>query len=242
MNKIIILMQRELQSYFSTWLGYIVMFAALLLNGILFNAFALGDAPKYSSDVLRDFFYFTSGIGMVAAMLLAMRLIAEERQNRSLVLLFTSPISERQIVWGKFLAAFLMFALLNVLSLYLPALIFLEGKVSLGHILAGYLGVTLLGGMVLAISLYASALAPTQLLAGVGAAAMTGILLLLWLLSARTDAPFKEILAYGSIHNERFRPFSMGILHSRDVIFYLSLTVFFMECAVRATEQRRVRG
>ncbi|MBC7661469.1 MAG: ABC transporter permease subunit [Chitinophagaceae bacterium] len=242
MNKILILMRRELQSYFTTWLGYIVMAAALLLNGLLFNAFALGDAPKYSSDVLRDFFFFTSGIGMVSAMLLAMRLIAEEKQNKSLVLLFTAPISERQIVWGKFLAAFLMFFLLNILSLYLPALIFVEGKVSLGHIFAGYLGVTLLGAAVLAISLYASALAPTQLLAGVGAAAMTVVMLLLWLLSARSDAPFKDILAYVSIHNERFRPFTMGIIHTRDVIYYLSLTGFFVECAVRATEQRRARG
>ncbi|RYZ58745.1 MAG: hypothetical protein EOP07_06165 [Proteobacteria bacterium] len=80
MNKILIITMRELRSYFSTWLGYIVISAALLLNGILFNTFAMGDAPKFSSDVLKDFFYFSSGIAMVSCMLLAMRLIAEENE------------------------------------------------------------------------------------------------------------------------------------------------------------------
>ena len=242
MKKILTLLRRELSAYFSTWLGYIVIFAALLLNGILFNVFAMGDAPKFSADVLRDFFYFSSGIGMVSATLLAMRLIAEEKQNKSLVLLFTSPVSERQIVWGKFLSAFIMFCVLNILSLYLPALVFLEGKVSWGHVFAGYLGVSLLGATVLAIALFASALAPTQLLAGVSAAGITMVLLLLWLLSNRADSPFKEVLAYASIHSERFRPFTLGIIHLRDVVFYLSVVLFFMECSVRALEERRARG
>lgn len=242
MNKILIITMRELRSYFSTWLGYIVISAALLLNGILFNTFAMGDAPKFSSDVLKDFFYFSSGIAMVSCMLLAMRLIAEEKQQKSLVLLFTSPISERQIVWGKFLSAFVMFSLLNVISLYLPALIFLEGKVSLGHVFAGYLGVSLLGASVLAIALYASALAPTQMLAGISAAALTVVMLVLWLLSSRADTPFKEVLAYGAIHSERFKPFTLGIIHLRDLVYYLSVIVFFLECAVRAVEQRRAKG
>ncbi len=242
MSKVLTIMRRELAAYFSTWLGYIVIFAALLLNGIFFNVFALGDAPKFSADVLKDFFYFSSGIGMVSATLLAMRLIAEEKQTKSLVLLFTSPITERQIVWGKFLSALLMFGLLNILSLYLPAVIFLEGKISWGHVFAGYLGVSLLGASVLAIALFSSALAPTQVLAGVAAAALTVVLLLLWLLSNRADSPFKEFLSYVSIHSERFRPFTLGIIHSRDVIFYLSLSLFFLECSVRALEGRRAHG
>ncbi|MBC7532911.1 MAG: ABC transporter permease subunit [Oligoflexus sp.] len=242
MNKIFVITMRELRSYFSTWLGYIVIASALLLNGVLFNTFAMGDAPKFSSDVLRDFFYFTSGIGMVASLLLAMRLIAEEKQTKSLVLLFTSPVSERQIIWGKFLAALAIFSLLNLFSLYLPALIFLEGKVSWGHVFAGYAGVSLLGSAVLAIALYASALAPTQMLAGLAAAGMTVLMLVLWLLSNKADSPFKELLSYTSIHSERFRPFTLGIIHLRDLVFYLSVAIFFLECAVRALEQRRARG
>lgn len=242
MKTILTIAKRELGAYFTTWLGYGVIFAALLLNGILFNAFALGDAPKFSSDVLRDYFYFASGIGIAAALLLAMRLIAEERQNKSLVLLLSSPVSDRQIVWGKFFAAFLLFSLMNVLSLYLPCLIFIEGKVSFGQILVGYLGVSLLGAAVLSIALFASSLAPSQLLAGVTAVGITVVLLLLWMLAVRTGNPFREILSYISLHNDRFRPFTQGLIHSRDVVYYLSVVIFFTECAARALEERRMKG
>lgn len=242
MNKIWLIARRELGSYFTTWMGYIIVFAALLIDGMLFNAFAIGDEAKLSSDVLKDFFFFSSGIGMVAAVFLAMRLLAEEKQTGTIVLFYTSPLSERQLVYGKFLSALIMFVILQVLSIYLPCLIFLEGKVSLGHMLCGYLGVTLLGAGVLAISLFASVISPNQLIAGISAASMTVFFLLLWLLSYRVDEPFRDIFSYMSIHNERFRPFSNGVLHTRDVIYYFSLIFFFLECSIKSLETRRLQG
>ncbi len=242
MNKILNVAGKELRSYFHTWLGYCVASAALLLNGILFNAFALGDAPKFSSDVLRDFIYFASGIGVATCLVLSLRLIAEEKQNKSLVLLLASPISEREIIWGKFLAAFLLFTMINLLSLYLPCLILLEGKVSLAQIAVGYLGISLLGAAVLAISLFASATASTQLMAGILSVAITFILLLVWKLASKTEPPFRDLLNYAAIHNERFYGFTLGTLHLKDIVYYLSLIVFFTECAVRALEERRIKG
>ncbi len=242
MNKIWLIARRELGAYFTTWMGYIIIFAALLIDGMLFNSFAIGDEAKFSSDVLKDFFFFSSGIGMVAAVFLAMRLLAEEKQTGTIVLFYTSPLSERQLVYGKFLSALIMFVILQVLSVYLPCLIFLEGKVSLGHMAAGYLGVILLGAGVLAISLFASVVSPNQLIAGISAAAMTVFFLLLWLLSYRVDEPFREIFSYISIHNERFRPLSNGVLHTRDVVFYLSLVFFFLECSIKSLETRRLQG
>ncbi|MCX6127818.1 MAG: ABC transporter permease subunit [Proteobacteria bacterium] len=242
MTKIWLIAQRELVSYFSTWMGYIILFAALLIDGLLFNAFAIGDEAKFSSDVLRDFFYFSSGIGMVAAIFLAMRLLAEEKQTGTIVLFYSSPISERQLVYGKFLSSLLMFLMLQVLSLYLPCLIFLEGKISVGHMAAGYLGVSLLGAGVLAISLFASVIAPNQLIAGISAAAITVVFLLLWLISYRVDQPFRDVFAYMAIHNERFRPFSTGVLHIRDLIYYFSLVFFFLECSIKSLETRRLQG
>jgi ABC-2 type transport system permease protein len=242
MNKIWLIARRELGAYFTTWMGYIIIFAALLIDGMLFNTFAIGDEAKFSSDVLKDFFFFSSGIGMVAAVFLAMRLLAEEKQTGTIVLFYTSPLSERQLVYGKFLSAFIMYVILQVLSVYLPSLIFLEGKVSLGHMAAGYLGVTLLGAGVLSISLFASVVSPNQLIAGISAAAITVVFLLLWLLSYRVDEPFREIFSYISIHNERFRPFSNGVLHTRDVIFYGSLIFFFLECSIKSLETRRLQG
>jgi ABC-2 type transport system permease protein len=242
MNKIWLIARRELSAYFTTWMGYIIIAAALLIDGMLFNSFAIGDEAKLSSDVLKDFFFFSSGIGMVAAVFLAMRLLAEEKQTGTIVLFYTSPLSERQLVYGKFLSALIMYVILQLLSVYLPSLIFLEGKVSIGHMASGYLGVTLLGAAVLAISLFASVVSPNQLIAGITAAAMTVFFLLLWLLSYRVDEPFRQIFSYISIHNERFRPFSNGVLHTRDLVFYLSLVFFFLECSIKSLETRRLQG
>lgn len=242
MAKVWLIARRELNAYFTTWMGYIILFAALLIEGMLFNAFAIGDSPKFSSDVLRDFFYYSSGIGMVAAVLLSIRLLAEEKQSGTIVLFYTSPISERQLVFGKFLSAWLMYGILQLISIYLPSLIFLEGKVSFGHLLSGYLGLLLLGATVIALSLFASVIAPNQLMAGVLAASLTVVFLLLWLMSYKVDTPFREIFMYMSIHNERFRPFSVGVLHTKDVIYYLSLTYFFIEASIKSLETRRLQG
>ena len=228
MNKVILIATREMGAFFKTWMGYIIIFASLLINGLLFNAFAIGNSPKYSADVLKDFFFFNSGIGMVAAVFLAMRLIAEEKQNGTIVLFYTSPITERQLVYGKFLSVLCIFLILQILSLYLPALIFIEGKVSLGHMFSGYLGVTLLGAAVLSIAMFGSAVAPNQLLAAVTGASIVVVLLLLWLVADRVDEPFSGLFAYIAIHNHRFNPFSKGLVHLKDIVYYLSIIFFFI--------------
>ncbi len=242
MGKIVSIARRELGAYFSTWMGYIILALGLLLEGILFNAYAIGDSPKFSADVLRDFFYFSSGIGMVAAVLFAMRLIAEEKQTGTLVLFYTSPVTERELIYGKFLSVFLVYLIMQAASIYLPCLILLEGKVSLGHLASGYLGVMLLGSAVLSLSLFASSLAPNQLLAGVLATSLTVLFLVLWLVAYRVDVPFRDLFMYMSIHNERFRPFSIGIVHTRDLVYYGSLIFFFLEASIKVLETRRLQG
>ena len=88
MKAITLLVQRELKSYFDTAWGWTILALVLVLDGIMFNAFALGTRERYSADVLSDFFYFSSGTTMIAGILLTMRLIAEERQTGTLTLLY----------------------------------------------------------------------------------------------------------------------------------------------------------
>ena len=242
MGKIWLIASRELSSYFTTWMGYVIVFAALLIDGLLFNAYAIGDEARYSADVLYEFFYFSSGIAMVSAIFLSMRLLAEEKTSGTLVLFFTSPISERQLIYGKFLSAAIFFLLLQVLSIYMPLLILLEGKISLGHLFSGYLGVTLLGFSVLAISLLSSVISPNQMIAGVVAAAWTVVFLVLWILASVVDEPMRSVLSYVAIHNKHFVNFGRGIIHTKDVIYYLSMIIFFLECSIRALENRRAEG
>ena len=242
MIKTLLIARREFVSFFSTRMGYIIVAAALFIDGVLFNAFAMGKTAKFSGDVLSDFFYLASGISMVAAVLLSMRLLAEEKQMGTIVLLYTSPITERQIIYGKFLSVLGFFLFLQVLTLYMPALIFVNGKISIGHIVAGYLGVILLGAAVLAIGLFASVVSSNQIVAGTVGALITVTFLVLWMLSDVVEPPFKDLFSYLAIHNLHFSPFMRGMVHIRDVVYYLSVIFFFLECSVRALEARRYQG
>src|SRR4029079_1737133 len=139
--------------------------------------------------VLHDFFYFASGTTMVASILLSMRLLAEERQTGTLVLLNTAPVHDWAIVGGKFLSAFVFVVILTVLTIYMPLLILVNGKVSFGHIAIGYLGLVLLAAATIEIGLFGSALARSQVLAAIIGAGILVTLLLLWLVGRVTDPP-----------------------------------------------------
>ncbi len=242
MNKVLLIARRELEAFFNTWMGYIIISAALLINGFLFNTYAIGNQAKFSSEVLKDFFFLSSGIGMVAAVFLSMRLLAEEKQNGTIVLFYTSPITERELILGKFFSALAVFVVLQIISVYIPALIFIEGKVSFGHIISGYLGITLLGSAVIAIAMFGSVVAPNQLIAAVTGASITVVLLLLWLMADKVDEPFSSLFSFMAIHNQRFNPFSKGIVHIKDILYYLSMAIFFIECSIHSLETRRLQG
>lgn len=242
MNKTFLITKKELHAYFSTWSGYIVMAAALLLEGLLFQAFAVSNTEKLSSRVLEDFFYFSSGLVIVAGILFSIRLIAEERQNNTLVLYYTSPVSERQLIYGKFFSVLGLLVILQIISLYMPALIFVHGKVSFGHIGVGYLGLVLIGAATAAITVFASSIAPTQLIAAVIGALVTVFILILWIVGDVVAEPFKSIYGYLALHSQHFAPFSRGVLNSRDIFYYVSLSLFFLEAAVQTLAFRRQRG
>lgn len=238
MTPVLLIARRELAAYFATLSGYLILAAHLLISGLLFNVFAVGNQPRLSQEVLEQFFYFSSGMAIVTGILLAMRLVAEERQTHTLVLLRTAPVSERQIVWGKFLSALGFLALTLVLSMYMPALIFVHGKVSLAQIATGYLGLLLLGASVIAIALLASAWSGSQIMAGVVGAVLVALLTIAWMVGRIVDEPLSGLMGYVALHNIHFRTFSQGTLNLRDVVYYLGVTVFFLECAVRSLESR----
>src|SRR5512141_1390464 len=123
MSATLLIARRELGAYLRTMSGYIIAAAVLLVDGILFNAFALGaQTDKHSAEVLSDFFYVSSGTTMIAAVFLSMRLLAEERQTGTLVLLTSSPVRDREIVWGKFISALAFLALITLATSFMPAL------------------------------------------------------------------------------------------------------------------------
>jgi ABC-2 type transport system permease protein len=239
MSNIGIIARRELGGYFRTPSGYLIAAATLVVQGLLFNTRALGTGARVSSQVLVDFLRDSSGTTTVAAVLLTMRLFAEERQSGTLVLLFTSPVREAEIVVGKFLSAFVVLALLVVSSVYLPALIFVNGKVSVGHIAAGYTGLLLVGAATLSLGVLGSAMARTQLMAGVLATVFIFVLFLAWALSRVVDPPLGTLLSYFSLYEKHFFPFMRGLVQLSDVVYYVSLTYLALFAATRVIQSQR---
>jgi ABC-2 type transport system permease protein len=150
-------------------------------------------------------------------------------------------VRDAEIVIGKFLSAFSVIIVLTLLSVYMPLLILVNGKVSWGHVAVGYLGLILLDASVIAIGLFASALARSQVVAAIIGAAILVVLLLQWLVARAVEPPLNTFLSHLALHHDNFRPFMQGILELRAVVFYLAVTYFFLLAATKTLEARRWR-
>jgi ABC-2 type transport system permease protein len=239
MSATFLIMRRELGAYLRSMTGYIIAAAVLVVDGILFNAFALGGADKRSGDVLVAFFYISSGTTMIASIFLSMRLLAEEKQTGTLVLLTSSPIRDRDIVLGKYLSGWIFLALITLATAFMPGLIMVHGKISFGHLATGYVGLLLLGGAAMAIGTFGSAIAKTQVIAAIISAGLLVSLIIAWLLARVTEHPLNRIFESLAFYHRHFPPFQVGIMHLRDVVYYLAVIYFALFAATRVLEARR---
>ena len=234
-----IIYKRELGRYLRSPIGWIIAAAALLVEGILFQSQALS-GEQLSAIVLERYFYYASGIPTFCGVLLAFRLLAEERQNHSMVLLKTSPIRDTEIILGKFFAALTFMTIIFVLSIYMPLLVKVNGKITFAQIFVGYFGMFLLGSATLAIGLFASALTRHQIVAALLGAVFVAILCMLFPLAKRLDSPVRDVLEQVDLWWIHFQNgFMRGILNLKDVIYYLAVTYFFLLLAVKTLEAKR---
>jgi ABC-2 type transport system permease protein len=150
-------------------------------------------------------------------------------------------VRDAEIVLGKFLSAFAVIALMTALTVYMPLLILVNGKVSWGQVGVGYLGLLLLGAAATSIGLFGSALARSQVIAAVIGVAVLVVMLLLWLVARAVEPPLNTFLSRLALHHENFRPFMQGILELRGVVYYVSVTYFFLLAATKTVEARRWR-
>ena len=241
MNAILLIARRELGSYLRSMTGYIIAALVLVIDGLLFQAFVMGGPDRLSAEVLSNFFFISSGITMIASVFISMRLFAEERQTGTLVLLTSSPVHDWEIVLGKFLSAFVFLSGITLATVYIPALIFVNGKVSIGHMAAGYLGLVLLGGAAIAIGTFGSALARTQVLAAIFSGVIVTALVICWLLAKVTERPFADIFTSLALWQRHFPPFQAGQVHLRDVFYYIAVIYLALFASTRVLEARRWR-
>lgn len=247
---------KELRIYFSSPMAYVVIAVFLLINGYLFYNIVLfsvnqamqiiriqGSLPQININemIFRPVFHNMAIIMILTLPMLTMRLLAEEKKSKTSELLLTSPISITQMILGKYLAAFLIFCLMLLLTGIMPILLDVYGDLRWGPILAGYLGLLLLGCVFLSFGLLASSMTENQVIAGfVG----FGLLLLLWLVGwaslGASGTIMSSFISYLSI-GEHFDKFVKGLIDTSDLIYLLSLASVGLFLAHRIVESQRWR-
>ena len=154
------------------------------------------------------------------------------------MLLNTSPVRDTEIILGKFLAALAFLAGILFVSLYMPLLIKVNGKISWSQILVGYAGLLLVGSACLAIGIFASSLSKNLLVAVISAAAIAIVLGNIYRLAPRLEPPLKDVFRELDLFM-RFREFMNGVFAVQDVVYYLAVTYFFLLLAVKTMEAKR---
>jgi len=244
-NGILATFNRELRAYFLSPLAYVLLVFFLLVNGI---AFAIIVSYMSRPDVPpgRPFDFFFGGFLFWFVLLfwipvITMRLIAEERRSGSIESLMTAPVTEAQVVGGKYLAALTFYAFLWAPTLLYAVAIDVWSDVDWGILAAGYLGTLLLGALFLSIGTLASALAKNQIVAAVIAfAVLLLVLCLAFLPGLVTSEPLRELLSYVSVL-DHMDDFSRGIVDTRRLVFYVSSILFFLYASTKALADRKWR-
>ena len=243
MNGVLATYQRELRAYFFSPLAYIVLFFFLLANGVIFFYLMgqLNDPRSAGGPPLGYFFRATWLMLLLLGPLLTMRLVSEELRSGSIEVLMTAPVTEGQVIAGKFLAALTFYAFLWLPTVAYGLIISAYEKVDWGPVAAGYLGVMLIGSLFLAIGIFASAMTRSQLLAAMTTGALLFVLFLLGVFEELVNNDVaKKAFNYVSLWNH-IDEFASGIVDTRRLVFYLSGTFFFLFLASRALEDKKWR-
>lgn len=230
--------RRELKSYFQSPLAYFILSISFGLAFLWGYAYIRHEST--STLALQRIFYMLSGTTMITGVLISMRLIAEEKMNGTIELLFTSPISESELITGKFASALLFLVIQAVVTLPIALLVVIFGGSNMGHVIAGFLGVLLIGAAVAAMGTFYSSLTKTQLLAALMTAANLVFFLLLGFFSPFIDQPLKSVLRELSFY-VHFMDFEKGVISVKHILFYLSIIVIYLYAASMVLASRRWR-
>ena len=255
MSNTITIWRKELQSYFRSPIAYGVMAFFALIAGYFFyvsvvyfvrmsvQSSMMGQSQPMSvnESVVRPLLGNLSVIGLFLIPMITMRLFAEEKRSGTIELLVTSPVKDLAIIMGKWLAALTLYAAMLAVSLLSMLTLFFYGKPDVRPMVAGYLGLLLLGGSLLAIGTFVSTCTKNQIVAGV---AGFGVCLMLWVLdwlSSFQDSVVGKVVSYISVL-QHFDSFSKGVIDSRDVIYYLSAIFIGLFLTARSLESLRWRA
>lgn len=230
MRSFFALFKKELKTYFSTPLYYVVGAVYLALSGLFFVGIVNEVVLRQGDPQMVIDFMFSnmSVILLFITPIFTMRLIAEERKTGTDELLFTSPIHPYQIVLAKFLACLVFYLFLFTITVeYLLILGLFKNAPSTGVSLSGYIGIILIATAYVAIGLFSSSLTRSQMTSGMLG---FGLLLLLWIidfLGGRAGEPWGDIFKTLSVFNH-VQPFQRGLLDLAHIFYFFAFTAAFL--------------
>ena len=235
MPNALIIARRELGAYFNSLVAYAVVILFLVITGALFWQTYFNEVSLLS---MRG--YFDQAPLMLAffAPALTMGLFATEERSGTLQWLMTMPLTSRDIVLGKFLAAMALFLVVFAMTLPYPYTLSLIGELDWGAVATGYLGMTLLAGTYAAIGLMASSFTRDQVVAILLAFTLCFFLYLIDILIAQPSGAWTRTLEYAST-NYHFQNLARGVIDLQSIIYYVSLTAAALVITTLRLESRR---
>jgi ABC-2 type transport system permease protein len=254
MRNVWIIFRKELRSYFVSPIAYLLLAMFAVIFGFFFwnilgffiregtEAMMSGQMfpMNLNERVIRPLLSNISVVGLFLIPMITMRLFAEEKRTGTIELLATSPVSDIQVILGKWTAAVVLYGGMLLLSAVNFLFLFKYGRPDWKPLAIGYLGLLLQAGALLAIGTFISTLTKNQIIAG---AVTFAVCLLLWILEWVTGfdtAAWARVMAYMSVITH-FESFAKGLLDSKDVIFYVTLIFLGLFLTARSMESLRWR-
>ena len=233
MSLVFTLASRQFRSFFNGPTAYIVLGLVLFALGFLFwETFFL-----YVRASLREMFNLLRAILVVATPALTMGLIAEEKRAGTIELLLTMPVTDRQVLLGKYLGVLGFFGVLIALTFPYAITVASLGPLDWGPVFTGYLGLFLQGAAMLAIGLMASTISENQIIAFFIGLILIAAFALLGMLTPLLPLPIASVAEYLSF-TYHFEGLSRGVIDLRAILYYLSIALISGLIALRALESR----
>jgi ABC-2 type transport system permease protein len=201
----------------------------------------MGGPMNVNQQMIRYVLQNASVIILFIMPMITMRTYSEEKRSGTIELLLTSPVTDLEIILGKFFGALGLYVAMLVVTMLYVAILFVYGNPEWRPLVAAYLGLLLMGGAFLSLGLLISSMTNNQIVAGIISFI---VFLMLWIVGwfADTAGPtMGAVTRYLSI-TEHFDDFSKGIIDTKHVIYYLSLITFGLFLTAKSVDSERWRG
>jgi ABC-2 type transport system permease protein len=255
MSNILAIAQKEIRAYFSSPIAYIVIGLFALLFGYFYVAIldwfvrqgmsgAMGMAPaplNLNQQFVRPLLLNATVVLLFVLPMITMRTYAEEKRSGTIELLLTSPLTDMQIIVGKFVGALLLYASMLGVTLLYVAVLFVFGNPEWKPIATAYLGLILLGGCFISVGMLISSFTGNQIVAGM---LTFGVFLLLWVIDwigSFLGPSGETIVNYLSI-TRHFEDFAKGVIDTTHLIYYVSFITFGLFLTAKSVDSERWRG